>query len=257
MNQKCRVERAFMIFDEETENEIIFHLKKTNFTYKISKKIVKKALRTQTGIRRMKISQYDYFITGNFADFERIRMLNPKIKDDFNWQSAWNRAKNKFANLVFSEKFDIYSKNTSHLAIYSDEEFLPTGVAFNFVPNISKEKAKILCLFYNCTPNLMQVISNKAQTMAGGFHNIQESDLLNFKILDFENLKEKEIEKLLLVFENISVVDFPSIVEQIESRFPARVELDFAILEVLGYKKGEINELLPQLYDVVLSELKS
>jgi hypothetical protein len=36
----------------------------------------------------------------------------------------------------------------------------------------------------------------------------------------------------------------------------SRIELDKAILEVLGYKKSEINELLPQLYEVVLRELQ-
>ncbi len=51
-------------------------------------------------------------------------------------------------------------------------------------------------------------------------------------------------------------MEFPSIVEQIEKRFSGRVALDMAILEVLGYKKGEINDILPKLYEVVLRELK-
>lgn len=66
------------------------------------------------------------------------------------------------------------------------------------------------------------------------YAHIKESDLLNFQLLNYENLSKKEIEK----------------------RFSGRVALDMAILEVLGYKKGEINDILPKLYEVVLRELK-
>jgi hypothetical protein len=43
-------------------------------------------------------------------------------------------------------------------------------------------------------------------------------------------------------------LEFPSIVEQIEKRFSARVALYMAILEVLGYKKGEINDIFNRIF---------
>ncbi|TAD97456.1 MAG: hypothetical protein EAZ97_12430, partial [Bacteroidetes bacterium] len=83
-----------------------------------------------------------------------------------------------------------------------------------------------------------------------------ESDLLEFQLISYEKLTKKEIEKLLLVFDSWRAVPFPSIVSQIESRFEGRVAMDTAILEVLGYNKSEIKEILPELYEVVLRELK-
>ncbi len=148
----------------------------------------------------------------------------------------------------------ISSINTSFIAFFSEEEFTGADV-FKIYPNIAVGQAKILCLFYNSIFNIVQILSKKGGTQ-GGFSIIRETDLLEIQLLNYESLSSKEKEKLLGVFESLRGVEFPSIVSQIEHRFSGRVELDKAILEVLGYKKGEINELLPQLYEVVLRELK-
>jgi methylase of polypeptide subunit release factors len=255
MNEKSRIERAFMILDSVGDDAINIHLKGTDFRYKIPKNIIKKALRTVTGVKSMIIEQnHDYFISKNFEDFSKIQKLPNKIKKDFDWNEVEKRSKGKFVNLAFSRRFRLNSSNTSFIAFYSDEE-INFADTFKIVPNIPIEQAKILCLFYNSIVNIVQVISNREAT-TGGFGTIRETDLLNFQLLAYEKLSSKEKEKLLGVFESLRGVEFPSIVSQIEHRFSGRVELDKAILEVLGYKKGEINELLPQLYEVVLRELK-
>jgi Holliday junction resolvase len=257
MNEKSRIERAFMILESEQENHLNIRLGKTDFRYQVPKKLVKKGLRTITGVKTMEIGEkHDYWISANFSDFEQIKKLSLKLKDreSFDWEIVKKKAKDKFVNLAFSRRFNLYSPNTSFIAFYSDE-LITFADTFKIVPNISKEKAKILCLFYNSVVNIIQVFTNKEET-TGMFGSIRESDLLNFQLLNYENLTKKEIEKLLVVFDSLKSLEFPSIVSQIEHRFSGRVELDKAILEVLGYKKGEINELLPKLYEVVLRELK-
>jgi len=257
MNQKCRTERAFMIFDEETENEVIFHLKNTNFSYKISKKFVKKAIRTITGLKTLAIEKdFDYFIAENFADFREIKGLSLfREKKDFFWENIQKESEKKFVHLISATKFDIYSPNTNFVSFFSQEPIIATDSS-KIYPNLEINKAKILCLFLNSVLHIVQILKSQQQT-TGHYGAITETDLLNFKIPDVDKFSKKEIDKLLLLFDEIKNVEFPSIVEQIEKRFPQRVKMDIAILEVLGYKKVEISELLPELYEVILLELKN
>ena len=261
--EESRIKQAFMILEGETKDFIKVRLKtkkisKTLFHYQIPKSVCKKALRTLTGIRTMQINdKHDYWIADNFKDFEEIlsNLLDKKTKmKSFDWEIAKRRSNNKFVNLIFAIKFRLNSPNTSFISFFSEEPYIQADV-FKIIPNISIEKAKIICLYHNSTFNIVQILSKKGETQ-GGFGIIRETDLLNFQLLDDEKLTDKEKEKLLAVFEAWSSVEFPSIVEQIEKRFEGRVAMDKAILEVLGYKKGEISDILPELYDTVLRELK-
>lgn len=258
-----RTKQAFMILEGEDENFIKVKLKAkregTLFHYKIPKSICKKALRTLTGIRTMQVlDKHDYWISDNFDGFDdmlsNLMTRKQKMNKVFDWEKVKRKANNKFTNLILAIKFRLNSANTSFVAFFSEEPYIQADV-FKIVPNIPIEKAKILCLYYNSTFNMIQIMSKKGETQ-GGFGIIREADLLGFQLLDYEKLTDKEKEKLLAVFEKWSSVEFPSIVEQIEKRFEGRVAMDRAMLEVLGYKKGEISDILPELYDTVLRELK-
>jgi len=260
---ESRIKQAFMILEGEDENFIKVKLKTKKesnlFHYKIPKALCKKALRTLTGIRTMQVlDKHDYWVSAHFEGFEDIfsilRTKKQKMKKEFDWERVQKKASNKFTNLILAIKFRLNSANTSFVAFFSEEPYIQADV-FKIIPNVSIERAKIICLYYNSTFNIVQIMSKKGETQ-GGFGIIRETDLLGFQLIDYEKLTDKEKEKLLGVFEAWSSVEFPSIVEQIEKRFEGRVAIDRAVLEVLGYKKGEINELLPELYDTVLRELK-
>jgi hypothetical protein len=90
----------------------------------------------------------------------------------------------------------------------------------------------------------------------GTYSRLLKSDWKLFKILDINKLTPQEKQSLLNLFEKLKDVEFPSILEQLEDRFWARVELDKTILQILGFSKREINEWLPKVYDVLVEELK-
>lgn len=75
--------------------------------------------------------------------------------------------------------------------------------------------------------------------------------------LKIEERSKKEKQTLLNLFEKLKDIEFPSILEQLENRFWARVELDKTILKILGFTNKEINEWLPKVYDALVEELKS
>lgn len=184
-------------------------------------------------------------------------MFSSKLKGakNFDWREVERRSKDKFVNLVTAIKFDISSPNTSFLCFYSDDEFIQADV-FKIFTKVHKEEAKILCLFFNSIVGLIQFITHRQLTLAGGLCAIRESDLLDFFLLDIEKLTVSDKKILLTTFNRLKTVKFPSIIDQIKNRFKERIEIDKTILDVLGYSKSQINNLLPTLYDTILSEIK-
>lgn len=75
--------------------------------------------------------------------------------------------------------------------------------------------------------------------------------------MNYETLSEKERTTLLKVFDNIKAVEFPSLLNQLETNYWARSYLDKSILTVLGFKEEEVDEILPKLYHVLAEELRS
>jgi len=74
---------------------------------------------------------------------------------------------------------------------------------------------------------------------------------------DLKLLNKNKKGELLSLYEKLKNVEFPSILEQFEKRFWARVELDKAILKVLGFSDKEIEDWLPKVYDAIVEELKA
>lgn len=114
----------------------------------------------------------------------------------------------------------------------------------------------MLSLDLNSIHYLTQFFINKGET-TGQFSIIRSDEFALIDIIDLNKLSTKEKESLLNLFEKLKDVEFPSIIEQLENRFWARVELDKTILKILGFSDGEINEWLPKVYDTLVSELKA
>jgi hypothetical protein len=259
MNDKNRIERALMVYaEEEHKGNLLVRIKNTSNVLHVPKRITKKALRTLTGVKTMAIADvHDFWISSEFNDFKKLSMFSSKLKgyENFNWKEVKKRSNDKFVHLVTAIKFDITSPNTSFLSFYSEDEFIQADV-FKIFHNVEKDEAKILCLFFNSIVGLLQFITHRQLTLAGGLCAIRETDLLDFFLIDHAKLKAKEKTFLFEVFNKLKFENFPSIIEQLENKFDGRIELDKAILQVMGYTKGEINKYLPSLYEVVLKELK-
>lgn len=82
----------------------------------------------------------------------------------------------------------------------------------------------------------------------------------NFKIIqiiNFNILTDDEIQAIKNVFETIKSVDFPSLLEQFEQRFWARIELDKIFLRLIGFNNKEINDWLLKIYDALVDEFNA
>jgi len=157
--------------------------------------------------------------------------------------------------LAISRRVNPYSPNTSFLAIFNSQKFVPSDGAFKLFKVEEEKYAKILCLSFNSIHYLIQFFRNKEET-TGQYSTIRSDDLVLIDIINPEKLSEQEIQTLLTLFEKIKNVEFPSLMEQLQKRFWARVELDKTILKVLGLTDREIDEWLPKIYDTLIEEMR-
>ncbi|MEM3504429.1 MAG: hypothetical protein QW134_09445, partial [Nitrososphaeria archaeon] len=129
------------------------------------------------------------------------------------------------------------------------------GPSLWYLKNLEKEEAKLLCIYFNSIFSIIQIIMYKSETLGGAYFEIMKNDWSMFKVLDTSKLTEKEKQELLLLFDRLKDVEFPSVLEQLEQRFWARLELDRIILKIVGVPETAIEVLLENIYDSILHEL--
>ena len=139
------------------------------------------------------------------------------------------------------------------LAFYSSTPMAPLGLMWSI--KIPKEDAKILSLWLNSTINILQVLQDRKETR-GAFMQIDEYTLDEMLIINPKTLTIKHKEPLLQLFNKVKNQPFPSILEQLRDRFPLRVEIDRAVLRVLGFGVDEINRILDYLYPAFANKIQ-
>jgi len=120
---------------------------------------------------------------------------------------------------------------------------------------MSKDDAKILSLWFNSTLNLLAMLIHRTETR-GAWMKLHEYAMNKMQLLDPKKLKKHERNRLLQYFETVKNVSFPSILEQMKTKFSPRKELDIMILQMMGYSDDEITQLLDSLYPTLANEIE-
>ena len=75
-------------------------------------------------------------------------------------------------------------------------------------------------------------------------------------IPDVDKLHKQNVENLLKIFDKYKEIEFPSVIDQLQNKFGPRVEIDKAVLLVLGFGEDEINRILDYLYPALAKEIE-
>jgi hypothetical protein len=251
-----RTKRAFLILRKEEGDSIEVTIKDSNLTFQIPKDSLLPALRTLTSVDSFYVGKNkDYFVKEEFEGFDSIMSFSKwKDKKGFNWNSVRKEVADKATYLALARRFRPNSKSTHFFAFFSNDRFISPHT-FKII-RVSEEEGKLQSLFLNSVISLLCIITLREQTTEG-FTDIMESDLNYFTTLDSSKLSEKEIQKLGSLFQELKDAQFPSIVEQLEKRYWARLKLDETVLMILGFSREEINKWLPRVYDALAKELRA
>jgi hypothetical protein len=251
-----RVKRAFLVLEKDMKEEFMAKIKDANTSVKIPRKVTQPALRTSTGIRKIDVNKdHDYIVRKEFPEFAKVLTLS-KWKGRFIWEMINKKIEQLGeSRLVIPDKIRLSSENTHVLGIYSEEPLILSNLFFTY-RDLAEEKCKILCLSLNSIITLSQFMSLKAETL-GGYIRLSANDWSLTTQLDYDKLDNRERNVLLELFNELRDVEFPSIIEQLQNRFWARVKMDKTILQILGFSNSEIEKCLYRVYDSLVNELKA
>ncbi|MFX0096913.1 MAG: N-6 DNA methylase [Candidatus Hodarchaeota archaeon] len=253
---RSRIGRSSLVFVAKDGERLFFRLKATERILKVPINSLEKGLKTIVGLRTIDITDLNDYIIVKPPDKEilgRIIKVSKYGMKRIPWKKIERERKKKTHVTVF-RRFSPTSRNTHFLSVYSESDFIPTD-AFKIF-RAPKNESKIVCLFLNSLISIVKLLQNMQQT-TGPFIDIKEEDFENFDFINLQSLNEREIASLLLLFERLKGVEFPSILEQLEKAFWGRIELDRTLLRILGFTDNEINKWLPRVYKAIIDELKT
>lgn len=226
----------------------------TNEMIEIPYRVLCNGIRRASGMNTIDLSHIqDYIVTRPFEGLERL--MPPKSVQSFKENSkSWNNyVRSRFGKFLISRRFNLSAIRTHLLAYYSSEP--TTGQNLWSLKGIDDEEAKILSLWFNCTPNLLQVYLQRMET-GGTWMEVNDSMINEFLLFNIDSLDRSDKRHLLDLFERIKNKEFPSILDQLKGKFPPRKEIDTMLLQLMGYSIKEADQFLDYLYPALAEEVE-
>jgi hypothetical protein len=236
------------VVKEANEKVLIAQNRFTNEEISIPIDVLARGLRRASRTDKINITNdLDYILISDFDNAQRI------IKDVKILNGWKDYVRQRLANVLLSRRLDISAVGTKAIAFYSSIPMV--GAHMWSIKGTNEENAKLLTLWLNSTLNLLSMLLYRTETR-GAWMVIHSYAMGTYLVLNPEKLTEDERKILLNTFEKIQDISFPCVLEQLRGRFWARVEIDRAILKVLGFNEQETNQILDYLYPALTREIE-
>jgi len=231
--------------------------------YRVPRKAVRRALRRLSYVDVMDVAgETDYVIVSTFKSLRNMvedvlgeEGLKGFLKVEADLIRSWNSVfERKKANILLARRFDLSAPGTRLTAFYSEEPMVGPHT-FWCARGVSGDNARILTLWFNSTFAVAQILDAKRETR-GAFIDLDKYKLSTLPTLDPSKLDDVARRELLDGFKRFRRIRWPSLLHQLENRFPPRKELDLLIMRALGYE-GDLEGLLENLYRSLSSEIRS
>ncbi|HEC91992.1 MAG TPA: hypothetical protein ENI51_03205, partial [Candidatus Atribacteria bacterium] len=246
---KDRASRASLILKSEKKDKLLIQRKGTELVFDVEKQNAIRSLRSITNINHLDItSKEDFIITNGYSAFNQVRFFSKYEDKQFDWiklRKELDRIGK--TRTIFPDKIDLTSPNTHLLCVYSENKITPTNMFYLFNYPRSKEEGKIITLYMNSIVLISQFLINTSR-LGGPYVRLKMENWKKIKVINPRVFSVREKQILLNLFKKIKKIEFPSIIDQLEYKFPARVELDRTILKILGLSDKEIDRWLPKVY---------
>ncbi|HKZ90346.1 MAG TPA: N-6 DNA methylase [Thermoplasmata archaeon] len=164
------------------------------------------------------------------------------------------KAKADQSRLLLSYKGDLVTPGTQLLACWVSNPVFVAGDVYG-LRGTSAHDEKILALWFNGTPFLLSLLANRTMTR-GSYGRLDRKTIDRLPLLDTRMLSSRQREKLLKLFEDLQLVEWPSLINQFRREFPPRIELDRHLLEALDVPETDIEMLGGLFREGVLERLE-
>ncbi len=225
----------------------------THITTQIPRTALIYALRRLSGVKTLDVSEtLDLMVVKPFEGCDLLLGRKVNIKNSLRLWSHY--AKSRKTNLVFIRRFDLSAPGTILFSHYSPKDFAASKMMYCF-KDISESNAKILTLWFNSTLNVLQLFLDRTETR-GAFIGFSKYALLDTYVLNPLELNKEQKDSFLHLYDKIKETEFPSLLEQLKEKFPARVEIDKLVLWILGFSEKDTHQLIDNLYPALANEIE-
>jgi len=221
----------------------------------IPKKSLVFGLRRFSGISSIDLSnKLDYIVVDKFPSIETF-FQSRDIKKILSDLPKWKKyVSHRMAKLLIADRFDMSASGTKLLAWYTSMPMAGYSLVLN-VTGLKDEDAKMFTIWFNSTINVLQIFLGRIETR-GAWMAFRQYVMSSFFVLNPSSLTKSQKQKILKTFEDIKDAEFPSLLKQLRLSHPVRQRIDKLILEIIGFEKTEIEEILHLLYPVLANEIE-
>jgi type I restriction-modification system DNA methylase subunit len=247
-----------LVLKSMTANSIRVRDRISSHEFSLPREVIRPAIRTLSYCYTMdSTSQSDWIISKYVPEIDRIikeiygsqkvSIYPPRIKKI--WPS---RVESGSARLHIARKVNLSAPGTIHISTFTEE---PSFLAHpGWGVSCSPEDAKILCLWFNSTLLLFQLLSERTQ-IGGTWWRLDKKRIARTLIPKIDSLEMKDRTALIDLFDEIKLEEFPPIIDQLKNGFHLRKQVDAQWLKILGVNDNEINEILDGLYPYLFDTL--
>ncbi len=225
---------------------------------------IKRAFRTTSNVRVMNVDdKLGYLLVGGFKDYKdkflRYIFNQSKIKsfraDEFN--KILSNFERRRARIHLNRRLYLTAPGTSYVAFCSKTPFIAVDT-WGFY-DMSLMEAKLMALWFNSTFGLIQLLMVGA-AIEGNWMKVHKYMLERFYIPEPENFIKDFEQEITDLYDDVSTVVMPSLVEQLRIKSDVRKRVDRFFIERLNIEiwrnYGGLNAFLELLQEELLQELK-
>jgi hypothetical protein len=160
------------------------------------------------------------------------------------------------SRICFARRIDMTASGTSFLCVWSNKPMFLIANSWG-ITGLTPEQEKILVLWLNSSINIFSILMERSETR-GSFGQIDERQLLYFPIVDVFNMNKDEIDRGVILFDNIANEHFPSIFEQLVVSYHHRRSIDGYFLKILGITdQEERKEIIKSIHHTLANMMNS
>ncbi len=168
---------------------------------------------------------------------DQAALFEKRIRAD--WEK---KVQHGVSNFVFARRIDLAAPGTRLIGLFSENPRFLSANSWG-IRNLSDEDAKILCLWFNSTLFLIEILSKRTPTR-GSWGQIDEGYVFSMECVDPAKLLPLDRQALLDLFERTKTSTFPSLMEKLETDFAPRREIDNVFLNLAGIKGNDEQEIV-------------
>jgi hypothetical protein len=242
---------------EETDDQVVFEMKKEKKQFKVPRGALVKTLRTYSGVKHIDVTnEEEYAIVEPAYIPESIRrdlgLGTEKVQRAA--KGIHKAYEDLSGDILLIRKLQVPSPGLYWLAFKSQDRILGTTDRIN-VRIIGSLEPELLCLYLNSSIALLQLLAFHVETRGAWIRLDKEGVWSEIHVPDFQALKEDVRSLAEELYSRLRKADLDPLYDRLKKRSREQREVDIISLKMLGLEGWE--ERLDKLYSCLIAELES